>query len=687
MDQRGQTTKAITLKGSAEIVTEFFAFGINNILYQRGIYPPESFTRVSKYGLGMVVTADEKLKAYLKNVLEQLSGWLLDGLVQKLVLVVAGVDSKTVLERWVFDVIAEPPNAQGERVSTKDEKEIMSEIQAIMRQITASVSFLPLLNEACAFDLLLYTDKDLAIPQAWEESDPRFVENSTQVRLRSFTTKSKETKMVLGWMGQDMDVKGRFNSKKVTQVDQMPILMNWVQGLVQLYGIRTLLVLCGTNMLSGLISIDLFAVDYMFKDEFKLSPSIAQVSTTTLMLPWAFKPLWGLITDTIAIRGYHRKPFYLLCGCMAYVCTCLLGMNQVTYTYQLVLLVLLVRSVGYAFIDVIIDAVLAEQARKDRVAGAQNLQSLASFHKAFGVVLASLLKGPLLTELGPRLVFTVMSFVMPLPFIVLSCIMVEEHSATSDTIANRMRRQTRLLAKSFKSPLVWRPALFLLLSISLSPTIIQVYFYFATNELHFSPNFIASLSLVGAITAMLTTLLYQAKMKHTPFRSIFIWSQIGIMCVSSTTLLLVTRTNLTLGIPDKAFVIGEDVAIVIVKYMQIMPITVLCAKLCPEGVEGTMFAGFDSIMNGSYLISGYLGAVIAQHAGITENNFTNLWAVQLIIIGCKLLPFLWLFLLISDEVNTLTSTDQNLVKPTGHEIVLPRVDATATVADLQIRHV
>jgi hypothetical protein len=43
-------------------------------LYQRGIYPPESFTRVSKYGLAMVVTADEKLKAFLSNVLQQLSG-------------------------------------------------------------------------------------------------------------------------------------------------------------------------------------------------------------------------------------------------------------------------------------------------------------------------------------------------------------------------------------------------------------------------------------------------------------------------------------------------------------------------------------------------------------------------------------------------------------------------------------
>lgn len=65
----------------------------------------------------------------------------------------------------------------------------MSEIQAIIRQITASVSFLPLLEEQCAFDLLVYTDKNSEVPAMWEESDPRFIKDSAEVRLRSFSTK------------------------------------------------------------------------------------------------------------------------------------------------------------------------------------------------------------------------------------------------------------------------------------------------------------------------------------------------------------------------------------------------------------------------------------------------------------------------------------------------------------------
>lgn len=47
---------------------------MRSILYQRGIYPPESFRRVPKYGLTMLVTTDDGLINYLKSVLAQLDG-------------------------------------------------------------------------------------------------------------------------------------------------------------------------------------------------------------------------------------------------------------------------------------------------------------------------------------------------------------------------------------------------------------------------------------------------------------------------------------------------------------------------------------------------------------------------------------------------------------------------------------
>ena len=136
----------------------------------------------------MFITTDDGLHGYLSNVLAQMETWLTTGNVQKLVLVITSQDTGETLERWVFDLQTDKSIGEGDKVE-KDEKEIKSEIAAIQRQIIASVTFLPLNDEPCAFDLLVYTDDDVQVPIAWEESDPRLIVNSDEVKLRSFTTK------------------------------------------------------------------------------------------------------------------------------------------------------------------------------------------------------------------------------------------------------------------------------------------------------------------------------------------------------------------------------------------------------------------------------------------------------------------------------------------------------------------
>jgi len=51
MQAQATKAQAITLKGSTAVVTEFFQFALSSILYQRGVYPPESFEPKKQYGL------------------------------------------------------------------------------------------------------------------------------------------------------------------------------------------------------------------------------------------------------------------------------------------------------------------------------------------------------------------------------------------------------------------------------------------------------------------------------------------------------------------------------------------------------------------------------------------------------------------------------------------------------------
>jgi mitotic spindle assembly checkpoint protein MAD2 len=71
----------------------------------------------------------------------------------------------------------------------KTESEIHAEIQAIIRQITASVTFLPMLEGRCTFNVLVYADSDANVPdEEWGDSDAKEVKNAENVKLRSFST-------------------------------------------------------------------------------------------------------------------------------------------------------------------------------------------------------------------------------------------------------------------------------------------------------------------------------------------------------------------------------------------------------------------------------------------------------------------------------------------------------------------
>lgn len=54
------------------------------------------------------------------------------------------------------------------------------------------------------------------------------------------------------------------------------------------------------------------STQYYMKDDQKLQPSEAQVYFGILQLPWVVKPLWGLLTDTLPIFGYRRRPYFII---------------------------------------------------------------------------------------------------------------------------------------------------------------------------------------------------------------------------------------------------------------------------------------------------------------------------------------------------------------------------------------
>ena len=114
----------------------FSAFGINSILYQRGIYPSETFTRVQKYGLTLLVTTDPELIKYLNNVVDQLKGILL----LDTVLSFAGVYVNRILWSSQVTLVKNPPANVGD---TEDSGSILGLEDPLEKEMPTHSSILP----------------------------------------------------------------------------------------------------------------------------------------------------------------------------------------------------------------------------------------------------------------------------------------------------------------------------------------------------------------------------------------------------------------------------------------------------------------------------------------------------------------------------------------------------------------
>ncbi|KAH8338982.1 hypothetical protein KR074_000077 [Drosophila pseudoananassae] len=186
------TKNCITLKGSAQIIVEYLKYGINSILFQRGIYPAEDFDNTQQYGLTILMSKDPKITTFLQNVLSQTEEWLSKNMINKISMVITNAHTKEVLECWDFKMQAELGDGDTsdatKLTSTKELSRIQNEIRDVMRQISATVSYLPLLDCICTFDVMIHTLQNTELPAKWDETGAIVIQNAQAVQLRSFST-------------------------------------------------------------------------------------------------------------------------------------------------------------------------------------------------------------------------------------------------------------------------------------------------------------------------------------------------------------------------------------------------------------------------------------------------------------------------------------------------------------------
>ncbi|KAI5062379.1 hypothetical protein GOP47_0022918 [Adiantum capillus-veneris] len=184
-------------------------------------------------------------------------------------------------------------------------------------------------------------------------------------------------------------------------------------------------------VLQGFRSLPWMAISYQLKDELKLSPSASQFAITIAFMPWSIKPLYGILSDCIPIKGSRRVSYLMISGTLSFIPWLLLGLFQTLRmsTFSMTGLLTL-QNFGSAMADVVIDAMIAEAARKERAEYAGDLQSMSWFAMALGGMFGSVVGGLALSAINVKGIFFVFSF-FPLLQIV-SCSFIDEKSLISE---------------------------------------------------------------------------------------------------------------------------------------------------------------------------------------------------------------------------------------------------------------
>ena len=139
-------------------------------------------------------------------------------------------------------------------------------------------------------------------------------------------------------------------------------------------------------------------------DSLHISPAAyGQVDGFT-NIPWQIKALWGLLSDTVPINGYHRRPYILFAGCIGVVAVLLLAMSS-SIDVTMAALLLLFANLSMAMPDVMIDATVAERA-KLRPDLAAEMQALCWGSLGLIGLFGTTAAGYLVELGGPRLLFT-----------------------------------------------------------------------------------------------------------------------------------------------------------------------------------------------------------------------------------------------------------------------------------------
>lgn len=308
----------------------------------------------------------------------------------------------------------------------------------------------------------------------------------------------------------------------------------------------------------------------------------------------------------------------------------------------------LLSNLGASITEMAKDALVAEYGQKHKISG---LQSYALMASAAAAILGNLIGGYILMKTSPRTMFLI--FAVLLSFQLVNSLRTREESLglSSQLSDNNLMRSSVIestrkkfsdLMLAISEENIYRPLTWIVASIAMVPSLSGSIFCYQTQCLHLDPSVIGMSKVIGQLTLLSTTILYDQHWRKVPIRGLASATQILYAGSLLLDLVLVKQININLGIPNELFALCFSGLAEVVAQFKVLPFSVLFASLCPRGCEGSLTSFFASILCLSSIVGGMLGVGLASTMGIMTGDYLRLPVGIVVQFLAALVPLLWI---------------------------------------------
>ena len=371
-----------------------------------------------------------------------------------------------------------------------------------------------------------------------------------------------------------------------------------------------------------------------------------------ISLPWFFKPLYGILSDSCPIscgtsKKYHRRP-YISIGLVSTALTWVfLYFNFDHMGVAETMSTVCIQSLFLCIADVAADGLMVTSVKSENKENKGRLQTLVWSMRCIGTILATYSGVYAQKYFGTRVVY-LLSGILPLFTAGIIWQFPEKPAKLPDAVINF----TTNLQSTFRG--IWstlQRAKYLVafcFIFSAVPSYSSTLFVFLQEKLKYSMHKLAKLTIVSSFFGLLGTMFfYKLIDKINPKWAIF-W---GVILQSATRcILLFVVSDPTWSIEHSTalfLLYVENSAMAFLSQLTQMPILILAAHVCTAPFEAACYATVLSVSNFGGATSSFVGAGITRQLKIssTPENWEGLPTLIEICTGSMIIPIIFLFLL------------------------------------------